>query len=161
MSDENKPISKELDKAVRQIQNLQRRDSIRLRLSITGSSLTPDQITEILQLEPDDAVNKAVPITENKKHKMPTNLWAVNSEDHVKESHLEPHLKWVMDLLYDKRLALRKLQKNHANTRIVVHVDSWLRHVEVSLNAEALQRLAQLRLDIQFVIHYQNTDSEY
>lgn len=158
-----KPPSLEMLKSDRDIHRLLELDDLWARLSISHPSIDPDAITEALQLQPDDVMRAGDTIHQDKRFhvKCDRTRWNLSSGDIVSSPFPEAHLDWLLDQLYGKLPAIRSLQDQGAEFVINIHMEPWSRVVAQTLSVTTLQQLAQLRLELRFIIHYQNSESDY
>lgn len=156
-------ISADVERAVDEIERLQRLNRMYVVLSISHDALKPAEIGNILQLQATHSLQKGDQIYKSDRHDVssPLTIWRLSSEDDVTSQDVEAHLDWLLDRLSGKRHAIRHLQSKNAKMAITIRMMPWTRLVAPSLSVRILEKLAELQIDVDFIIHYQNTDSEY
>lgn len=156
-------ISAEVERAVDEIERLQRLNKTYVVLSISHDVLKPVEIGKILQLQATNSLQKGDQIYKSERHDVssPLSIWRLSSEDSLTSQDVEVHLDWLLDCLSGKLHAIRHLQSKNAKMAITIRMMPWTRLVAPSLSVHTLQKIAELKIDMDFIIHYQNTDSEY
>ncbi len=156
-------MSPDTAKAVKELKRLRKLDKAYVVLSISHKSLKPEEIDETLKLKATNSLRKGDEIYKSERFDIcsPATYWSMSSEDEVTSPDVELHLEWLLGTLSGKLRAVRQLQKKNAKMKITIQMKPWSRLVATSLSVQTLNRIAELQMEMEFIIHYQNTDAEY
>lgn len=155
----------ELEKALRMLERLNERSRLWAVLVIASDQLKPDQISEMLEITPTDALAKGSELLGNRstarKCLAEKNYWSLSSREQVKSSSMSDHINWLVEKLYGKSPTIRFLQQTDAYFNINAHLSAGPRDVAIELDVDLLQRLASLRIPVTYHIRYLNSQSPY
>jgi hypothetical protein len=90
--------------------------------------------------------------------------WSLSSEDEIKGNRFDEHLDWMLKQLFGRLPAIRKLQEDKAEFRLYAHIEPGFAVIDPCLTVESIQRLAQLRIPLDFIIvfrDWEDEDSDY
>ncbi|MCA9804374.1 MAG: DUF4279 domain-containing protein [Cyanobacteria bacterium HKST-UBA02] len=159
-------MTKELRRArsLRESQRLEELDRAWVVLSISSDNLSPEAITERLGLEPSRSRLKGEPIDKSKCSEFlsSSHSWSYFTDSHLSSKRVEDHLTWLLDnQLYDKRQAIRDLQRDGAEVTIFAWTKAWSSLLFMNLEPVVLRKLAQLNLRIEFTTHFKNAKQRF
>ena len=151
----NKKSSIELyrARAMREYDRLSSMGGAYVKLAISSDSLTSEEITQRLGIEPTEVFQKGDFIleTENYKHHHSEHLWIFYTDSYCSSKQVEEHLKWLLDeQLYDKRQGIRDLQGDGATVSIYAHTNAFVSTHFMRLDPDIFQKLASLRVQVEF-----------
>jgi hypothetical protein len=114
-------------------------------------------VTDLLGLEPSNYQNKGDSIENSRGfyRVARSSYWCISSEGKVSSKDLRHHLKWLLDSLKTKELALARLQKSFGVT-ITVNCNWWSSSGfgGPTLWPEQMELLAKLNLECTFDIYF-------
>lgn len=142
-------VTQELTKKVRDLTRLVEKDQTRITLWVSHQTLTPQAISEALQLDPDFPSNNGEKIMRDGK-----TYWTFSSQGRVPTNLFEDHLKWMLDQLFGKLPAIRSLQDQGAEFRLEAFTEQFSPITAMVLKTDTIQRLWQLRVPLVFLIHH-------
>lgn len=148
---------------IRRIKRLSSLSSVWAELTIRHPLLHPDQITTTLDLQATGTMPRGEIIYNNDQMTMTAdhNIWRLSSREAITSGEIETHLAYILDRLFGRLPAIRKLQDTGALMHIRLWSRSWTRHNQLTLDVETLATLAHLRLPLENIIRYENTESDY
>lgn len=142
-------FTSELSKSVHTLGRLVEKDSTKITLWVSHSSLSAEAISDALQLKPDFSNGESEKVLrDGKTH------WTFSSEGKVPTGVFEDHLKWMLDQLFGKLPAIRSLQDQGADFKLEVFTEQWSPIAAMSLRTETIQHIFQLRVPLVFMIHH-------
>lgn len=151
-----KTPSPELQQSLREIRKQQELDLSWITLTVTHETLPGDEISKTLQLKPDDVTPIGQTVVQTKRHHIVSDItiWRLDSSEHVPDNTFEGHLTWILEQLFGKLPSIRHLQNQGAEIRLTAYLRPSRPSVLMfpTLTVEALQRLAQLRVPLEFNI---------
>lgn len=124
-----------------------------VKLAISSDSLTCEEITQRMGIEPTETFQKVDFIvgTENYKHHQSEHLWIFYTDSYCSSKQVEEHLKWLLDeQLYSKRQGIRDLQGDGATVSIYAHTIAFVSTSFMRLDPDIFQKLASLRVQVEF-----------
>ena len=156
-------MSIDLQNCLREIHRNAERDSLSVSFNVSDNNKTIEDISGLLQLIPTDYYHDGDTIFKNEKFdvKNEGSSWSLSSLRQVRSKDMEVHINWILNQLFGKLPAIRKLQAEGASMRLIARDDSWSRYNNTELSIEILQRLAQLRVRLTCETYYMNSNSEY
>ncbi len=156
-----KQSSAELQKSLREIQKLLESDSAHVDFSVSHDTLTPEEISKLLQLQPSYTLRDGDTIHKDERHHLTAKWtrWCLSSLDNVSyKCPVEKHLEWILDQLFGKLPAIRALQNQGARTKFIAHLEPWSKVIGIDFDIITIQRLAQLRIPLEFIVVHQNQE---
>ncbi len=157
-----KPISLDLQKSIRQIDQMRERNTAWVDFTIRHYSLQPEAISELLQLTPSEVNRNGDTLYKKEPYHLVSDCtrWTLSSKGHVADSSIDEHLNWMLQQLYGKLPSLRHLQKG-GQCSLRANIRSWSRTLSPAFEVETFQQLARLRIPLRFIITYENTEADY
>ncbi len=140
-------------RAMREYDRLSSMGRAYVKLAISSDSLTSEEITQRIGIEPTETFQQGdfIVETENYKHHHSANLWTFYTDSHCSSKQVEEHLKWLLDeQLYDKRQVIRDLQGDGATVSIYAHTNAFVSTNFMRLDSDIFQKLASLRVEVEF-----------
>lgn len=155
--------SRDSSEPIRRIKRLSSLSSVWAELTIRHPRLHPDQITATLDLQATGSMPRGEVIYNNDQMTMTAdhNIWRLSSRETITSGEIENHLAYILDCLFGRLPAIRKLQDSGAVMHIRLWTRSWTRHNQLNLDVDTLATLAHLRLPLETITRYENTESDY
>ncbi len=124
-------------------------------LRIYHDALSPDQITDMLGIEPSCTQVKGRAITKSSgvEFMPPIGGWFLSTKDVVVSRDIRRHVDWILNRLVGTDEALRRLQAEGHRTDIFCYWLSADGHGGPMLSPEIMRRLGELELEIGFDIY--------
>lgn len=146
----------ELQKALRALSKQRELDSCWIDFCVCHALMNGSEISDALELEPDTHVAIDDTVYESEQHLVMSNItiWTLSSRGRIATNRFESHLLWVLDKLFGKLPKIRMLQGQGADLKLTVHLTPSRPEVLLfpALDVEAISRLAQLRVPLEFII---------
>lgn len=133
-------------------------EDTRASLCIYKDDLDPDEISELLDLEPSIAQKKGGPKVhvndgcEDRTAKV--GGWFLSTHNKVKDLNPEHHIQWLVDKISHRHSVISKLQGSGYKFEIWVYWLSSSSNASPSLSPELMRRLANLKIPIVFDIYF-------
>ena len=136
------------------IRHLIEKDRVYVRFSVRSDEHTSSKLMKMFGIEPQDLMDDGDVIFENNRYLIQNTggYWVLNSLDEVQSKLVEDHLKWLLNLLYDKRDLILKLQSEGAITRVKIHAELQSGVVDCRIDSRTVKRFAQLNLGSEFAV---------
>lgn len=150
--------------AVKQLEALNSKNTLRVVLSIRSGSLTPDQISVRLGLDPSSTSEKGECLYKGKSGELyaVSCSWRLESTGKIDDVLLASHLNWLVnDQLSGREEAIRKLSDDDCSIELICYANQWTRLGYFEISPDMIASISQLGLRLKFQIMYENTDSEY
>ena len=146
----------DLQKIDREMHTQMTRDTVWLTLSVCHPSMDPDEISDALNLDPDDVKCKGDVVFKNEKYDIRSNktMWSFDTMGYVRNNTFEKHLNWLLDHLHGKTPAIHKLQDDGCDMHLKAHLDLSSSCIFPALEVDEMRLLAQLRIPIRFIVRY-------
>lgn len=125
-------------------------------LTIVSDTMSPNEITSLLQIEPTDTVVKGDFVCEynSKKFLSPTNLWDFSSAEEVQSIHLYEHLNWMVEQIHGKSPAFRALEQAGADVRLNLEVRTINYLSGGWIEPNIMRLLAQFNVEVKFRVRF-------
>lgn len=149
-----------MQRSAREVRRLLDLEETWVTLSISHKNLDPDEISALLQIEPDDVTRKGddvAPPGTRWEYPSSSNIWSLSSMDKVKNDQpkVELHLQWLLDKIYGKRPALQYIRDTGGTTDLRVHSEIWSWVHGFELENNMLLTLARYGLELHVIVHNQ------
>ncbi|MGI8906353.1 MAG: DUF4279 domain-containing protein [Candidatus Sumerlaeaceae bacterium] len=119
-------------------------------LRLYPGNLSPEEVTQALDLEPDSIQIKGRTVN---GRKVKLNGWFLCSERHVQSRDSRRHISWLLDLLEPRKAAFQLLEERGCGGDIACMWDSKYGHGGPTLDPDIMRRLADLNLEIWFDVY--------
>lgn len=152
------------ERALSEYNRLASMESASVELIINSDNLTPEEITQRIGIEPSEAFKKGDFIVETEKHRHhhTSHICTYYTDNHCSSKQVEDHLKWLLEnLLYDKRQAIKELQDDGAMITINADTKAFVSTNYVRLDPDIFQKLASLKIGVQFKTKFTNTSTRF
>ncbi|HEY9676897.1 MAG TPA: hypothetical protein V6C76_02760 [Drouetiella sp.] len=128
---------------------LSSKNTCEVRLMVHHPSCAPSYITDLLELTPDNTLSKEQTVYKSDKYhvKSPECIWTYEWFDRTTDCPALYRLQRLLDDLFGKLPAIRKLQSEGARLSIQVNFDIWA-HDWIEISPEYLAKLAQIKAKI-------------
>jgi hypothetical protein len=152
-----------LRRAEHEIERSRSFDSVYVSFVVLHRSFEPEAISALLDLEPDNVVRKGETIVNTGKYHVVAEQthWTLSSDEYVSSNFVEAHLDWILEQLFGKLPSLRRLQDTGGDCAIHVRVSSWSSLVCHAIDPDQLQLLARMRIPVDFVVHFEDSECEF
>lgn len=157
--DESRKLSIDTQRSAREVRRLLQLEESWVTLSISHSELSPEAISALLGMEPDDVTRKGDDLALGTRWELPSslNIWSVTSLNKVKpgEPRVERHLRWMLDQIYGKKPSLKYIQETGGTSSLRLHSEIWSWVHGFELDHELLMSLAHYGLELHVIVHNQ------
>lgn len=121
-----------------------------VRLVIKSRSLSPEQISAILDIEPSSecrAGQDLIGSTNGEKYS--DTIWSLSSCDFVKTKEMSQHLDWIMNKLSSKRSAFKHLRKQKSKIRLECLANGFIPSTITEFKADYLLLLSHCGISLR------------
>jgi hypothetical protein len=154
----SKTPSLEMQKYLRQLEERRGASATWITLTVSHGTIEPEAISELLQLNPTHVTRKGDKVVDRPEIVSEDTYWSLSSFNFVSSTLFDKHLDWMLDQLFGKLPAVRSLQKQGAQMRLNAHMRPWVSVIDPLIDNEKSRQLAQLRIDLQFIIVFQGVE---
>lgn len=130
-------------------------------ITITSLCTTPEEITQLLKLEPCVAKKIGDRIVGDRRHT--ENMWKYSSQGEVESKDISHHFNYLFDLLDERKLALLELISKQCKLGFFVFWESCAYAGcggGPTLSVETMRRAVELQADISFDLYFDFSDDE-
>jgi hypothetical protein len=133
---------------------------IHCELGITSKSVTPDEITQNLNITPTrQIIRGTIHTTKNKQYTFPRsrNIWAVASPSIIStETDIGHHILFFRDILSDK-IDLLEYYKNHDDVEVVftIHFETEFSSAGIGLSTEEMKFLTLISNRVSYFVFFE------
>lgn len=122
-------------------------------LRIYSDTLSPEEISTVLQLQPSDSTTKGEVVGINKKRTRKHNGWFLTSDGFVASKDCRRHIDYLVDKISPFKGELKELENKGCSIDISCFWSSENGQGGPTLSPKQLKRLAELEIDLWFDIY--------
>lgn len=134
-----------------------------VRLVIKSRTLTPEQISTILDIESSSACRAGEDLVGSTKGgKYSSTIWSLYSDDFIRTEYMSQHLDWMTSKLSSKRTAFKYLSEQKSKIRLECLTNIFIPTAITEFKADFLLLLSQcgISLRVASIFHADERESK-
>ncbi len=134
-----------------------------VRLVIKSRTLSPEQISAILDIESSSACRAGEDLVGSTiGEKYSSTIWSLYSDDFVRTEDVSQHLDWMMNKLSSKRTAFKYLREQKSKIRLECLTNNFIPTAITEFKADFLLLLSQsgISLRVASIFHADERESK-
>lgn len=122
-------------------------------LRVMDESLDPNEITEMLSVEPSYVQFKGDLPKPDSKHPLKKSGWFLSTEDILSSKDSRHHLDWILEKVAGKQKEFSTLHKRGYLIDLCVRWDSKLGHGGPTLTPDEMKIVSELEIELWFDVY--------